>query len=75
MAWQAQDGTTILVKACECLTCQNFFWVPSSEVAEEPKYCPFCGIGFTPEVELINDDSMSKRMAQVLEIGEKDDEL
>lgn len=73
MAWKSKEGIQIVVNACECRVCKNYWWVPDGEINENPSYCPFCGTHFEDGVEMCDDDSMSRRMAEVLEtLGDED---
>lgn len=66
LSWQGTDGTNVVVKACQCLTCENFFFVPASEFEENPHYCPFCGIKFNPDNTIFEeDDALSKELGKM----------
>lgn len=66
LAWKGEDGLMFLVKAAQCRTCKNFFWYPTAEVAENPNYCPFCGVKFDQsKIDVV--ESLNDEMAEVLE--------
>ena len=52
---QLAGGRELSVAHCECATCKNEFFVPSSSKEYLPNFCPYCGLEFK-RGEHSNDD-------------------
>lgn len=71
----AGGAFTAIVRSCKCVTCKNYFWIPSAGRLGDtdpmpphllPKFCVFCGRKFDEkEIEPMDAEDVSD-MEQLL---------